>query len=169
MENAFNAYYKKQGDREVWITAKSEGAYTAFTSGGEVTEKVPVVAVAEPEETVKPAPAPVKEEVTAEPKAAGLTLPYTLNQLYFGRNEEKEFARYLNALPEGTSIQVKGYSDGTGSEAAKASVSKRRAQLLQYYIKHNFAQKSFSVSTDQEVLSGEGAAYRKAEISVFNL
>ncbi len=96
----------------------------------------------------------------------GLTMHYTLNQVYMGTKQASILNAYLKSLPKGATINVKGFSDGLGSDVAKARVSKKRAQLLRAYIQQNFAAKNLKVVVDSVIKEEVGKHFRIAEIRV---
>lgn len=97
-------------------------------------------------------------------QANGLTMHYTLNQVYMGNKQAQLLNTYLKALPNGATLTIKGFSDGFGSEAAKARVSRQRAQLLKAYIQQNFAAKNLNITVDTVVREEVGKHFRIAEI-----
>lgn len=99
-------------------------------------------------------------------QANGLTMHYTLNQVYMGNKQAQLLNTYLKALPNGATLTIKGFSDGFGPEAAKARVSRQRAQLLKAYIQQNFAAKNLKLTVDTVVRKEVGKHFRIAEIRV---
>ncbi|MDX5480718.1 MAG: hypothetical protein LPK07_03460 [Hymenobacteraceae bacterium] len=170
-ESAFNAYYKKLDEREVWITAAADAApeertLTAFVSEAPVvaTEPAPVAAAA-PEA----APAPVKaaEETPAEVVAVpALSLPYGFNEVFLSEADLVSLIRFLDKQPKGAGIRVKGYSDATGTEAVKQRTGHKRALYVQWFIQKYYAGKSFKTSIEHEVTAAAGSEGRKADLFV---
>ncbi|WP_125047751.1 OmpA family protein [Pontibacter arcticus] len=157
--NTYNAYYKKQEDRQLWITASTDKAtHTAFVlektvAAPEQVEEAPVVEVA------KPAPA-VKIKV-AKPS---LVMFHNLNITKPASQDMAKLTAFLAKQPEGTALVVKGYSDGYGSAEAKDFVSRNRAVQVQNYIQQNYPTKNFTITLESEVLEQKGKANRKTEV-----
>lgn len=167
VSEAFNAYYKKYNNNELWITATKEGDFKAYTSAAQpATQEVePTVEVAAANE---PAANPETKNAIAEKTISDFTISYGLNKVYLGKADEEVMATYLNGLPVGATINIKGVSDGKGSEKAKKEVSRLRANLLKSYIKNNFAGKKFMINTSNEVRTEIGDAHRIVILSTGN-
>ncbi|MBF9252867.1 hypothetical protein I2I11_06165 [Pontibacter sp. 172403-2] len=162
--SAFNAYYRKAGDRETWISAAGKADEPVLTAY--VTEApAPPVAVAEQPKPlaeapviVAPAPAP------AVRRTADLQLGYGFNEVFLKPGELKVLQRYLAKQPSGATFTVTGYSDARGTAQAKQQVSRRRAAYIKWYIDKYYSAKGFTVRTDHVVEAGTGPDSRKSEL-----
>ncbi|TPE42394.1 OmpA family protein [Pontibacter mangrovi] len=164
-EGAFNAYYKRQGTRELWFTAEATGARTAYVSGAEAAT-APAPAAAEearpaPLAEGQPTPMPLPAAVA---RPADLQLPYRFNSLYLDKAAAKELHAFLQRQPQGARLHVTGFSDARGTEEARREVSRKRAAFVAWYAQRMLPGKHFAISTDHQVVEEEGAAYRKVEI-----
>ena len=165
MAGAYNAYYKRIDDRQMWISASSEQdhLYTAYLLEKELPE-VEEVTVEAPVDIV------VAAEVTPEPvvktraAAPGLKLYYAFNSIYLDLEGASALARFLNKQPKGTGLVVKGYSDGFGTAEAKDYVSRHRALKVKSYIEKYFAAKKFTITLENEVRDEQGKDNRKTEL-----
>ncbi|MBB6611546.1 hypothetical protein H7F15_10905 [Pontibacter sp. Tf4] len=162
---AYNAYYKKVADSQMWISASNEqdSFYTAY-----ILEKVlpeeEVIAVVEEESIV------VEEVITpatvVKVKAAlpALKLFYAFNSVYLNLEEVSALSRFLNKQPEGTELVIKGFSDGYGTAEAKDYVSRNRALQVKNHIEKYFSSKKFVITLENEVRDEKGRDNRKTEL-----
>ncbi|MEJ8757206.1 hypothetical protein WG947_09385 [Pontibacter sp. H259] len=160
----YNAYYKKVDERQMWISASSENSalHTAY-----ILEKPapPVEEVkVEIEEMIMPVEDVVQPVVKTRAATPGLTLMYGFNKIYMDLVGVSAIARFLNQQPEGSTLVIKGYSDGYGTADVKENVSRRRALLIQQYIEKYFSAKKFTLEVENEVRDEKGKANRKAEL-----
>ncbi|MEJ8803276.1 OmpA family protein [Pontibacter sp. H249] len=172
-ENAFNAYYKKQGEQELWITADNEGGYTAYTTGaeeetygsafGDNYSFEDAVSTSQYPGTVAEMKATASE---VKSRKADLQLLYGFNSLYLDEAAVKELDAFLENQQDKARIYITGYSDGKGVKSVKQEVSRKRAAYVEWYIKHKLAHKNFWILSDHTVLDELGAAYRKVEIRI---
>jgi len=151
-ESAFNAYYKKAGERELWVTVSNSG-YAAYINVPPV-EQPPVV---------EPAP-----EAVAEVPAAPATqqLYFGFNEVYMNSGAEQQLREFLEAQQPSATILVSGYSDGAGSLAGREKVSSQRAAFVKWYISNKFQSKNFTVDTSSRVLEERGEVARRVELQV---
>ena len=172
--NGFNAYFKKQPGHTTWIHSKGgkDATHMAYVLESKPFVVVPPVVEEEPikaeheqitlaKEPVKEAATPAKDKVVVAP---ALILYNGFNQIHLGSGELAKLSKYLRSQPVGSTFIVKGYSDGYGKTAAKASVSRSRAVSVQKYINRNFPNKRFKIELESEILEHKGKAYRKTEI-----
>ncbi len=172
-ENAFNAYYKRQGEQELWITASSKGEYTTYTTGAEEETSESVFGDNYSFENAvsgsqNPGTLVDREEKMANEKvrAADLELMYGFNSIYLDKAGVSKLKAFLKRQQRGAAVHITGYSDSKGNDAAKSEVSRKRAAFVEWYIQQNFADKNFRVTRESVVLLEEGTAYRKAEIRI---
>ncbi|ARS36099.1 OmpA family protein [Pontibacter actiniarum] len=166
-EGAFNAYYKKAGEQELWVSAAAD-SYVAYLTEKEAPKAEPSEEPAA--ETVAAAgPAVASGTATAAgpvSEDAVLQLTYGFNQVYMNEESEKQLRSFLEALPNGAAIFVEGFSDAQGPEAGKVSVSRQRAAFVKWYILNKFNHKSFKTKTGSEVLQQVGEQARRVELKV---
>ncbi|WP_299823590.1 OmpA family protein [uncultured Pontibacter sp.] len=170
-ENAFNAYYKKQGTQELWITADAKNGYTAYTTGAEVAEEVYTEDISfEGAVSTSQYPSTASEVKANAPEVksrkADLQLLYGFNNLYLDKAAVKELHTFLEKQQNEARIYITGYSDRKGSATAKQHVSRKRAAYVEWYIKHKLPHKNFWISSDHAILEEQGAAHRKVEIRI---
>lgn len=148
-QNAFNAYYKKAGERELWVTARS-GDYFAY-----LNEPAPVVAEA-----------PVVEEEVTPAAPMAQTLYFGFNEVYMGTQAEEQLRAFLEAQQPGTTVAVKGFSDAKGPVKGREKVSRQRAAFVKWYIDNKFADKNFTVETSHQVLREISEQGRRVELNI---
>ncbi|MCC9166336.1 hypothetical protein [Pontibacter harenae] len=171
-DKAFNAYYRRDGEKETWLsvsqpTATAQATYTAYAS---VAESVPAV-VAAPAPNPTPAPVAVQAPAPVEPTpvkaaAADLVLSYGFNRVFTEETDLRQLNKLLASQPKGAKISVKGYSDAFGTAEAKQRVSRKRAVFVKWYIDNYFSGKGFEVTLENVVAEEKGSGQRKTEITV---
>ncbi|QHL87609.1 hypothetical protein GU926_09220 [Nibribacter ruber] len=156
-QNAFNAGYKRIGEKQLWITRTADGVHTAY-----ILEPAPIVVppVAEPEPEVVAAPTPQPEA----PVAKEMEVNYGLNEVFMSTADAASLDAFLALQPTGATIWVKGYSDSIGPDKAKKSVARKRAEFLKKYIERYHTDRLFKVETSSDVLGTAGRDSRKVEI-----
>lgn len=148
-QDAFNAYYKRVGERELWVSSRA-GDYFAYMNG-------PAPAVAE-------APVVKEEETPAAPMAQ--TLYFGFNEVYMGTDAEQQLKAFLEAQQPGTTVAVKGFSDAKGPVKGREKVSRQRAAFVAWYIQDKFSEKNFTVETASQVLDTVSEQDRRVELQV---
>jgi len=171
-EEAFNAYYKKSDEGELWITAATdvkaeEPQLTAFISEKPVVEPAPVAApvkevIAREEVAAPVATAPAVAEV--EKSASGFELTYAFNEVFLSPAQVKELQHYLARQPQGAKLTITGCSDASGTEKAKQRVGYKRAAYVKWYIDKYYRSKGFSTQTEYVVAKERSPENRKIVI-----
>ncbi|MCJ8166672.1 hypothetical protein MKJ04_17635 [Pontibacter sp. E15-1] len=152
-QDAFNAYYKKAGERELWVSSRA-GDYFAYLNEPAPAKEEVVVA-----EQVEAAPAK-----PAAPTAQNLYFGF--NEVYMGTAAEQQLKAFLEVQQPGASLSVKGFSDAKGPAKGRQKVSSQRAAFVQWYILNKFGEKNFTVKTSHQVLDTVTEEGRRVELQV---
>jgi outer membrane protein OmpA-like peptidoglycan-associated protein len=154
--SAYNAYYKTMDERQMWLTASAgKPGYTAY-----VIEKLAPV-----ENKVV---VPVEDEVAKPVVKTRSTTPefvlfYKIDHAEIPSKDASALTEFLKKQPDGTSLVVKGYSDGFGTPQVKELISRKRAQKVKKYIEQQFSGKNFELILEYDVLESKGHSSRKTE------
>jgi outer membrane protein OmpA-like peptidoglycan-associated protein len=156
-ENAFNAGYKRIGEKQMWITRTPDGVHTAY-----ILEPAPIVVppVVEPKPELVAAPTPQPEA----PVAKEMAVNYDLNEVFMSSADAASLDAFLALQPTGATIWLKGYSDSIGPDKAKRSVARKRAEFLKKYVERYHKDRQFKIETSSDVLGTAGRDSRKVEI-----
>ncbi|MBD1398869.1 hypothetical protein H9Q13_16995 [Pontibacter sp. JH31] len=160
---SYNAYFRKTEGQTIWVSASSDEqpTYTAYLLGN---APEPEAAPETQDQIAVSAPEAVAETKPVRAASPSLVLYNGFNRVHLSLEELAGLSRFLQKQPAGTTLVVKGYSDGYGEPDAKSRVSEQRAHSVKHYIGRYFSDKGFKVEIESEVLPEKGKAHRKTEL-----
>ncbi|MCC9135898.1 hypothetical protein ACFSKU_17890 [Pontibacter silvestris] len=172
-ENGFNAYYRRSNEQATWLTVANsvnpaEAVYTAYTLGegsrkAELVQEEPLPLQPVKKDSIVPVPAKASQEKVT---AADLVLHYSFNEVFAVDTELKKLNKLLARQANGAAINIKSYSDATGSQEARQRVSFKRGAYVKWYIDKYFPGKSFLINTESVVIEEKGSEQRRTEIII---
>jgi len=168
-ELAYNAYYKRTGEAQVWIrrdfrVQPGTSEYVVYLHRPNTTLEalLPLRQVQITKAMVRTAAGGYKNGFPS------LTFYHDLNQYFLETEEMLALHRFLAAQPEGTRLRIMGYSDKFGDPVVREKVGRERAQYVKNFIDNHYAHKHFNTSLELTLLNEGGVLYRRTELYLGN-